>query len=258
MTEDMNKTAMNAEKAYVSNPTLYNLVWYGRRVGYTGDFERAIQIYTDGLDRFPDEPELLRHRAHRYISLRRYDDAIADLIRAKAGIQGKEDRIEEDGMPNAKNIPLSTLHFNVYYHLGLAYYLMGDFENAWIEYENCLGVSTNDDSVIACTYWLYLISRRVTGPPRFSTPDGFPDMEIIENYAYYHLLQLFLGSIDEAELKNRIGNSLDKATIHFGLAMYHHINGKTELCKEILRKNIEDNHQSAFGTLASQAELDRI
>ena len=36
-------------------------------------------------------------------------------------IAGKEDSIEPDGMPNPQNIPVSSLHTNIWYHLGLAY-----------------------------------------------------------------------------------------------------------------------------------------
>ena len=39
-------------------------------------------------------------------------------------------KIEPDGQPNARNIPTSTLNSNIYYHLGLAQYLKGEFEAA--------------------------------------------------------------------------------------------------------------------------------
>jgi len=45
-------------------------------------------------------------------------------------MKDKPNQIEPDGLPNAKNIPISTLKGNIWYHLGLAYYLKGDFENA--------------------------------------------------------------------------------------------------------------------------------
>ncbi len=62
--------------------------------------------------------------------IREFDRAIQDFEKAATLIEGTEDKIEPDGLPNAQNIPVSTLHTNIWYHLGLAYYLQHDLENA--------------------------------------------------------------------------------------------------------------------------------
>ena len=42
-----------------------------------------------------------------------------------------------------------TLHYAIYYHLGLAYYLKADFENALKVYRQCLAVAKgNDDQTV--------------------------------------------------------------------------------------------------------------
>ena len=41
------------------------LIWLGRRIGYTGAYPRAIDLYTLGLQRHPESPFLLRHRGHQ-------------------------------------------------------------------------------------------------------------------------------------------------------------------------------------------------
>ncbi|MEL6718109.1 MAG: hypothetical protein AAFP82_05280, partial [Bacteroidota bacterium] len=97
-----------------------NIIWFGRFTAYKGDYREAIRIYTRGIELFPEDARLLRHRGHRYITIRKYDEAIADLFKASVMIEGQENEIEPDGMPNAQNIPVSTLHGNIYYHLGLA------------------------------------------------------------------------------------------------------------------------------------------
>ena len=74
---------------------------------------------------------------------------------------GKDDFIvEEDGLPNARNIPVSTLHTNIWYHLALAYYLRNDLANAERGWRQCLDASDNDDMVVAATHWLYMSLRR--------------------------------------------------------------------------------------------------
>ncbi|MHC5071708.1 MAG: tetratricopeptide repeat protein, partial [Planctomycetota bacterium] len=79
------------------------IIWYGRRLAYIGRYEEAIGVYSKGLAVHPDSPKLLRHRGHRYITLRRFADAIADLERAGQLIDTRPDEVEPDGIPNARN-----------------------------------------------------------------------------------------------------------------------------------------------------------
>ena len=108
---DQFKSAQNNYYKDQENPE--TLIWYGRRVAYLGYFKEAIKIYTLGIEKFPYDARFYRHRGHRYISTRQYDNAINDFTKALELIDGKEDQIEPDGLPNSKNIPLSTLHGNI-------------------------------------------------------------------------------------------------------------------------------------------------
>lgn len=106
-----------AKKDFEDNPNdLDNIIWYGRRTAYLGQYEKAIEIYSDGIEKFPTESRLYRHRGHRYISLRKYDNAIEDLKMASELIEGKKNEMEADGLPNAMNIPVSSQHGNIWYH----------------------------------------------------------------------------------------------------------------------------------------------
>jgi hypothetical protein len=53
-----------------------NTIWYGRRVAYTGDFRRAILIFSEGIRKHPMDARMYRHRGHRYITIREFDRAI--------------------------------------------------------------------------------------------------------------------------------------------------------------------------------------
>ena len=120
-----------AKAAYDRAPTnADSIIWYARRLGYLGRIREAIDVYTRGIALYPDNPWLYRHRGHRYISVRELDRAAADLERATSLTQGKPDQVEPDGQPNARNMPIGTLHSNIAYHLALAYYLKGDFARA--------------------------------------------------------------------------------------------------------------------------------
>src|SRR5579871_5478162 len=43
-----------AKKEYEADPgNADKLIWYGRRAAYTGDFQQAIRIFSDGVKKFP-------------------------------------------------------------------------------------------------------------------------------------------------------------------------------------------------------------
>lgn len=89
-------------------------------MAYLGDYKQAIKIFTEGSVKFPKDARFYRHRGHRFITIRCFDEAIRDFETAAKLVKGKEDEIEPDGLPNARNIPTSTLQSNIFYHLGLA------------------------------------------------------------------------------------------------------------------------------------------
>ena len=138
-----------------------NLIWLGRRTAYLGQYKEAIRIYTQAIKSFPNDARLYRHRGHRFITLRCVDDAIVDFARAAGLIKGKPDEVEPDGLPNARNIPTSTLQSNIWYHLGLAFYLKGDFRRALNVYREAEKVSKNADMLVATKHWLYMTLRRL-------------------------------------------------------------------------------------------------
>ena len=141
------------------------IIWYGRRTAYAGDFRGAIEIFTEGIEKFPGDARMYRHRGHRYISIREFDRAIADLEKAAELIEGTENETEPDGLPNALNIPVSSLHGNIWYHLGLAYYLEQDWDNAYRAYTNGFDAGRNDDNRVSTTHWLYMIACRKGDDP---------------------------------------------------------------------------------------------
>jgi hypothetical protein len=44
-----------------------NYIWYGRREAYLAHYEQAIEIFSNGIQQFPNSYRLYRHRGHRYI-----------------------------------------------------------------------------------------------------------------------------------------------------------------------------------------------
>ena len=133
-----------------------SIIWLGRRLAYLGRFRESIDVYSKGIARYPTNAWLYRHRGHRYITVRQLDRAIADLERAQSLVKGQPDQIEPDGQPNAQNTPIGTLHSNIAYHLGLAYYLKGDYARAVPLYQHEMAAATNDDRRVSTAHWLYM------------------------------------------------------------------------------------------------------
>ncbi len=236
------------------------IIWLGRRSAYLGRYREAIAIYTRGLELHPDSPQLLRHRGHRYLTVRQLDNAQADLARAAKLIEGKPDEIEPDGIPNAKNTPTSTLHFNIRYHLALTHYLKGDMEAARGEWERCMEVSKNNDSIVAVSRWLYSTLRRLgrdDEAARLIAPIQ-PDMEVIENQDYLDLILMYKGvRTPEALLEGRTG--LSWVTVAYGAAVWQRGNGREAEGRRILEQIVDpqaaDHPWASFGYLAAEAEL---
>lgn len=236
------------------------LIWLGRRTAYLGRYRQAIEIFSRGIEKHPDDARFYRHRGHRYITVRDLDRAIADLETAARLIAGKPDEIEPDGLPNARNIPTSTLQSNIWYHLGLARYLKGDFDGALAAYREDLKVSTNPDMLSATSHWLYMTLRRLgrDEEARQVLEPIHAGMDIIENQAYHRLLLMYKGELSPEELRSGASGDLDPPTLGYGLGNWHLYNGRRDEAIRIFREVLAGGNWGAFGYIAAEADLKRL
>ncbi len=240
-----------------------SIVWLGRRLAYLGRFREAIAVYTRGIERLPNDPWLYRHRGHRYISVRELDLAIADLERATQLVAGTPDVVEQDGQPNARNIPIGTLHSNIAYHLGLAYYLKGDFARAVPVYRRELDEARNDDRRVSTAHWLYMSLRRL-GRDDEAAAVLVPmrrDMQVVENAAYHRLMLLYKGELpaDSVLATTPSGEmSVTDATAAYGVGNWHLYNGRRAEAERIFRRIVAGGQWGAFGYIAAERELERM
>jgi len=239
-----------------------NLIWYGRRTAYLGNYREAIDIFSKGIQLHPKDARFYRHRGHRYISIRCIDKAIEDFKMAASLTKGKPDEIEPDGMPNAQNIPTSTLQTNIYYHLGLAYYLKGQFAEAESAYKECIKLSKNPDMYVATANWYYITLRRLKKNREAEKllASISSDIKLIENKDYLTILLLYKQKTSADSLKQQImsgANTLSNASSGFGLGNYFLLKGDNETAKQIFNQIISGNQWSSFGYIAAEAELRR-
>jgi tetratricopeptide (TPR) repeat protein len=236
------------------------LIWLGRRYAYAGRYQVAIEVFTEGIQRHPDDARFYRHRGHRYITVRELDNAIQDLEHAARLASGTRDRFEPDGIPNAAGLPRSTTQTNIWYHLGLARYLTGDLGGAAHAFQAGYGISPNDDMRVAMADWLWLSLMRLG---REDDADSLldeisPDMEILENDAYLRRLLVYKGELPSDSL---LGDSptdaepLAVATHGYGLGAWYLVRGETQRAADVFRRVLQTGYWPAFGYIAAEAEL---
>jgi tetratricopeptide (TPR) repeat protein len=171
------------------------------------------------MDEHPGDVRFPRYRGHRFISTRKFDFAIADLKRA------------------AEIAPVS---FDVSYHLGLAYYLRGDYNHAAREYQRCLTMAAqpkpqfmrgmpadwrpcqglDDNARVAITEWAWRANRRAGKPDEAekllaTITDA---MKVTDNQSYYRTLLLYKGLRTEVDIPSD-ANAV--ATASYGLGLWH-------------------------------------
>jgi tetratricopeptide (TPR) repeat protein len=253
-----------ARKNFEADPSEENYIWLGRRTAYLSRYNEAIDIFNEGIEKYPDSYRLYRHRGHRYISQRKLDAAIGDLKRAAELMAGAPLEIEPDGQPNKINKPLSSTQFNVWYHLGLAHYLKGEFDLAEKAYLECMKVSDNDDLITATVDWLYMTYQRAGKTEEASAVlDKITDnMTIIENDSYFKRLNMYKGKLPADSVLSVSSSNEDVAlalaTQGYGVGNWYLYHGDTTRAVAIFDRVVSGTHFSAFGFIASEAELARL
>jgi dipeptidyl aminopeptidase/acylaminoacyl peptidase/tetratricopeptide (TPR) repeat protein len=250
-----------ARDEFVKAPdSVDSIIWLGRRLGVAGRVREAIDAYTRGIAKFPADARLYRHRGHRYVTAREFDKAIADLTKATQLIAGKPDE-PEPSTADPKVMSSETLHYAVYYHLGLAHYLKGDFEKALPAFTQCVSIAKgNDDQKAGSSDWLYMVLRRLKrdGEAAKVLETITPALKVRDDQTYYHRLRMYKGEYAPEDLLRAGGDPVTAATLAYGVANWYLYNGKTEEAKAIFQRIIKGSNWMPFGFIAAEAELARM
>jgi tetratricopeptide (TPR) repeat protein len=261
-TAQLTNNLREAVENYHENPDdVESIIWVGRRTAYLWRYQDAILVFSDGISEYPDDPRLYRHRGHRYITVREFNNAVDDLTKATELIANIADEIEPDGAPNEANIPVTTLYFNIYYHLGLAHYLLEEFSDAAKAFEMSLAVSKNNDTMVSSIDWLYITYRRMGEHSKAKALLSRVDRntKVLESQSYLRRLLMYKG-LEKPEnlLGDTDANPLDLVTQGYGVAMWYMHEGDHQKAIQILEDIIETNYWAAFGYIAAEADLARF
>lgn len=253
-------------------------------------FDRAIELYGEGIELFPEEPRLYRLRGHRLLNQREFEKGRADLQKAAELIEGTPDEIEYFSAETSQDIeslllgrPLldqhlqvtpesieatrdlfkSTLHFSVYYHLALANFLLKDYEAALRYYRLTETVSVDDDSRTAVTDWTYMTLLRLGRTDEAAellaavATDQFKVNESTPLYA--NRLRLYKGEMGPEELREiASAKPLAMVTAEFAIGQWHLMNGRTDEARASFETLLANGDRHSFAYLVTerdQAEL---
>ncbi len=210
------------------------------------EYQEAVKTDTAALATYPSDADLLLERGHRELGLREFAIAQKDLEAAIAADPTKLDS---------------------HYHLGLAHYFQGQFDQAAHHLRQARDLSKSDDSLIDCTAWLYVSLQRAgkKADAAEALSRITPAVHNTEPHLafYLKLLHFYQGRATEAQIlpaKPAPGDGeaeLAYNTIHYGVGNWHLYRGDKAAAIPYFRKVVAGDAWNSWGFIGSETDLAR-
>lgn len=229
-------------------------IWLGRRLGYLGRYAEAIDVFTEGLQKFPGSYKLHRFRGRHRARNRDFAGAIADYQDGLEKMQGHPDSFEPDGLPNSRGLTISTYRSNLHYYLGQTSFATGDYRRMITQLdlsaESPIALDIPDHR-LAVVFWQYLAHMKL-GEVELaeSLLRSVPaELQLIENETYHQAIKV-LQRATPPQLAETDGDSLSR----FALGMRLEFDGDRPGSNRVLGELVSD---SALGYWPAEVELAR-
>ncbi len=233
----------SARAALEANPKdIARIIDLGVAQSGARQFREAIATFTRGLEIEPNNALLLRWRGHRYLSVREFDRAFADLTRG-----GKID---------------GTI-YGIWYHLGVIQFLRGNFDDAAASFAKAQPIAPDAGELQGSVDWLWMsLSRAGRGAEAKSMLDRMldrrPDFKPVDN-AYTRRLQLYRGAIGpDAVITSADTDEVQVATLAYGLGNWYLVRGDKAQARKWFERSIQSGGWPGFGFIVSEVELKRL
>lgn len=245
-----NAAVKNARAAVEKEPENAQL-WMELGLAYANVnyYREAEECYSRAISIDPFDWRFYRHRAHRFISCNLFQDGAADFTIATR---------------------LNPNDWNCWYHLGLAFFLLEDYERALDAYKNCYSLNKTLDDLCACTDWYWMTLKRLGRDDEAQAlidkvePWMGKDLGEMDGLGYFNRIMVYKGVNPPESLLPQSGDdnkALRIVTQGFGLANYYHIIGEEEKSAEMLKTVVSTAAAScwysAFGCLAAHVDIKR-
>ena len=228
-----------AERALAADPrNIQRYIELGTAQAGARQMQEAVQTFTKAMSIAPDNPLVYRWRGHRNISVRNYDQAMADLTHGYA---------------------LDSTLYGVLYHLGVLRFLRGDFNAAADAFRRAQPHAPDAGELKGSVDWWWMSLSRA-GRTREAAAMLARRLDTLPiSNAYNRRLQLYRGEIGpDAVLTPADTGDVDVATLAFGLGNWYLVKGDTVKARAMFERSIASGGWPAFGFMASEAELARL
>ncbi|MFM9840910.1 MAG: hypothetical protein ACKVOQ_21770 [Cyclobacteriaceae bacterium] len=205
----------------------------GKQLVATVRYKEAVENFTIGLNKFPNSYKLLRLRGHRYLTLRKLDLVMIDLLKARGLIKSQPDSWEVD----AEGKQTDTYQHQIEYHLGVYYFLKKSYKEAVAAFEKSLKDAHQGNEIVGTTDWLYNSYQRNGEKNKAAQllATITPDFKADQDQAYFRRVMLYKGVIKPSELVDEAMPieklSIQEVTKLYGLANWYGFQGNKQKAK---------------------------
>ena len=228
-----------AERALAEDPrNVQRFLQLGVAQAGARQMREAVQTFTRALAVAPNDPMLYRWRGHRNLSVRNFDQAMADLTRGYG---------------------LDSTNYGILYHLGVLRFVRGDFNAAADAFARAQRRAPDGGELAGATDWLWMSLMRAGRSAEAAAmlarrPDSLPAAN-----AYVKRLRMYRGELaPDALFAPADTGDVEVATLAFGLGNWYLVKGDSVRAREQFRRSIASGGWPAFGFIASEAELARM
>ncbi len=230
-----------AEQALAAEPNnIERIIALGIAQSSVRQFREAIQTFTRGLRIDPKNAVLYRWRGHRFLSVRDYDRALADLNQGAS---------------------IDSSVYGIWYHLGILRYIRGEYAAAAEAFKRGLPIAPNAGERAGSYDWQWMALMRAGKEDAArallrSMPDSVP---IAAANAYSQRLRLYQGRIGPGDVFTPADTGdVAVATLSYGIGNWYLLRKETKRAKEWFERSVQSGGWPAFGFMASEAELKRM
>jgi tetratricopeptide (TPR) repeat protein len=217
------------------------LIALGDALAAVQDAREAIKVYDRAYELDQGNALLHQQRGHRFLTLRHFDQARADLETAVA---------LDPKLPGA------------WYYLGLLEYMAGRFDKAAADYEKNLALQDGDLARgIGTVDWLYMSYRRGKQDQKAQEllARVTPDLKIEGNARLYlNRLLFYKGLKTEEDLMKLAGVDIERTTLLYGIGNFRLCAGDQARARRAFNEALSTSAWNGLAFIASENELQQL
>ena len=230
----------------------------GAHYAAAGRYRDAVDIYSQGIEMHPASFKLRRHRAHRFLTLRRLDEARRDLDEA---ISLMPDAATAPSVELKAGKPNGTYQHWIFYHKGIVEHLSGNYKVAAVFFGQCLDTAGNNDRLIGAVDWLYQSHQK--GGDEAAADKALdaisPDISADKSKPYYKRVMIYKGLSNFEEVIDLNKDPADwtalDVTIGYGVASWLRYNGDASAAKNIYDTILKSNYWQIWAYLTAESDI---